>query len=125
MKANITFVSASAGSGKTYRITEIMEEKLTRGACRTGGLVATTFTVKAAQEFRKRVRRRLYDAGQGIGSGSDLNHRHFPCNTLPTINQRAIRSSIGGRQASPKRHPVDASGLCGPGSKPPSPRHRS
>ena len=64
MKTNITFVSASAGSGKTYRITEIIEEKLTRGACRAGGLIATTFTVKAAQELRERVRRRLYDAGQ-------------------------------------------------------------
>lgn len=63
MKANITFISASAGSGKTYRITEIVEERLAQGACRPGGLIATTFTVKAAQELRERVRRRLYDSG--------------------------------------------------------------
>ena len=64
MKTKISFVSASAGSGKTYRITEIIDEKLTQGACRSGGLIATTYTSKAAQELRERVRRRLYDAGQ-------------------------------------------------------------
>ena len=64
MKTKISFVSASAGSGKTYRITEIIDEKLTGGACRSGGLIATTYTSKAAQELRERVRRRLYDAGQ-------------------------------------------------------------
>ena len=64
MKTNITFVSASAGSGKTYRITEIIGERLTRGTCRPSGLIATTYTSKAAQELRERVRRRLYDAGQ-------------------------------------------------------------
>jgi ATP-dependent exoDNAse (exonuclease V) beta subunit len=64
MKTNITFVTASAGSGKTYRVTEIIEDRLAKGDCRPAGLVATTYTVKAAQELRERVRRRLYDAGR-------------------------------------------------------------
>ena len=63
MKTNITFISASAGSGKTHRITEVIEDRLSKGLCRPGGLIATTYTVKAAQELRERVRRRLYNTG--------------------------------------------------------------
>ncbi len=63
MKTNITFISASAGSGKTHRITEVIEDRLSKGLCRPGGLIATTYTVKAAQELRERVRRRLYNSG--------------------------------------------------------------
>ncbi len=63
MKTNITFISASAGSGKTHRITEVIEDQLSKGLCRPGGLVATTYTVRAAQELRERVRRRLYNSG--------------------------------------------------------------
>jgi len=63
MKTNITFISASAGSGKTHRITEVIEDHLSKGTCRPDGLIATTYTVKAAQELRERVRRRLYNSG--------------------------------------------------------------
>ena len=63
MKTNITFISASAGSGKTHRITEVIEDHLSKGSCRPEGLIATTYTVKAAQELRERVRRRLYNSG--------------------------------------------------------------
>jgi ATP-dependent exoDNAse (exonuclease V) beta subunit len=63
VKTNITFISASAGSGKTHRITEVIEDRLSKGLCRPGGLVATTYTVKAAQELRERVRRHLYNSG--------------------------------------------------------------
>ena len=63
MKTNITFISASAGSGKTHRITEVIENHLSKGSCRPDGLIATTYTVKAAQELRERVRRRLYNSG--------------------------------------------------------------
>jgi ATP-dependent helicase/nuclease subunit A len=61
MKTKLTFISASAGSGKTYRVTEIIEERLANGRCRPGGLIATTYTVKAAKELRERLRQRLYD----------------------------------------------------------------
>ena len=63
MKTNITFISASAGSGKTHRITEVIEDHLSKGSCRPDGLIATTYTVKAAQELRERVRRRLFNSG--------------------------------------------------------------
>jgi ATP-dependent exoDNAse (exonuclease V) beta subunit len=60
---SIRFTSAGAGSGKTHRVTEVIEQRLASGACRPAGLIATTFTVKAAQELRERLRRRLYRNG--------------------------------------------------------------
>jgi len=63
VNTNITFISASAGSGKTHRITEVIEDRLSKELCRSGGLIATTYTVKAAQELRERVRRCLYNSG--------------------------------------------------------------
>ncbi|MBM4094582.1 MAG: DNA helicase UvrD, partial [Planctomycetes bacterium] len=63
MTPRITFISASAGSGKTHRVVDTIEERLVSGACRPGGLIATTFTVKAAHELRERVRGRLHHRG--------------------------------------------------------------
>ena len=44
MKANITFISAGAGSGKTHRLTELLHSELTAGGIRSSGVLATTFT---------------------------------------------------------------------------------
>jgi ATP-dependent exoDNAse (exonuclease V) beta subunit len=66
MKARITFISASAGSGKTYRVVEEIHQRLECGVCRPSGLIATTFTVKAAGELKDRLRQKLYGAGQGL-----------------------------------------------------------
>lgn len=64
MKGNPSFASASAGSGKTYHLTATVRDRLVRGVCRPGGLIATTFTVKAAQELRERLRIALDAEGQ-------------------------------------------------------------
>ena len=53
---NITFISAGAGSGKTYRLTEILFKALHGGEARASGVLATTFTKKAASELRERAR---------------------------------------------------------------------
>jgi ATP-dependent exoDNAse (exonuclease V) beta subunit len=53
---NITFISAGAGSGKTYRLTEILFKALHGGEARASGILATTFTKKAASELRERAR---------------------------------------------------------------------
>ena len=66
MKPKITFISASAGSGKTFRVVEEIHRRLTDGNCRPGGLIATTFTVKAAAELKDRLRQKLYVTGQNI-----------------------------------------------------------
>lgn len=66
MKTKITFISASAGTGKTYRVVEEIHRHLAAGDCRPGGLIATTFTVKAAGELKDRLRQKLYGAGHGL-----------------------------------------------------------
>lgn len=63
MKAHITFISAGAGSGKTHRLTEILHRELTGSDVRPSGVIATTFTKKAASELRERVREHLLKQG--------------------------------------------------------------
>ena len=64
MSAHIRFISAGAGSGKTYRITEDLEKMLASGNVRPSGVIATTFTRMAATELRERVRQKLISAGK-------------------------------------------------------------
>jgi len=59
---NIKIISAGAGSGKTFRLTEEMVRLLKEGV-RPNGIIATTFTNKAAAELQERVRVRLLEEG--------------------------------------------------------------
>src|SRR3989339_466905 len=63
MIGKLHFISAGAGSGKTYRLTQILHEKLSNGSIRPSGVIATTFTRKAATELRERVRSHLLEKG--------------------------------------------------------------
>lgn len=63
-KAHITFISAGAGSGKTHRLTTLLHEALTQHSVRPAGVIATTFTRKAAVELRERVRSHLLQQGR-------------------------------------------------------------
>lgn len=60
---NLKLISAGAGSGKTYRLTQEMTELLTNGTARPAGIIATTFTKRAAAELRERVRVKLLREG--------------------------------------------------------------
>lgn len=64
MNAHLTFISAGAGSGKTHRLTEILHRELTGKQVRPSGVIATTFTKKAATELRERVRSHLLKQGE-------------------------------------------------------------
>ena len=59
---NIKIISAGAGSGKTYRLTQEMVTLLRKGT-RASGIIATTFTSKAAAELQERVRTKLLEEG--------------------------------------------------------------
>lgn len=72
MSGKIHFISAGAGSGKTYSLTELLYDKLVAGGVDPAGVIATTFTKKAATELRERVRESLVAKGEfqlanGIG----------------------------------------------------------
>ena len=56
---HVTFISAGAGSGKTYRLIDELEKAVVEDGIAPAGILATTFTVKAATELRERVRDRL------------------------------------------------------------------
>ncbi|MEW6078388.1 MAG: UvrD-helicase domain-containing protein [Thermodesulfobacteriota bacterium] len=56
---NIHIITASAGSGKTYRLSTLLHERITAGSVRPEAVIATTFTRKAAAELSERVRRHL------------------------------------------------------------------
>ncbi len=59
----IKIISAGAGSGKTYRLTKELVSILSEGKVRASGIIATTFTKKAAAELQERVRIGLLEAG--------------------------------------------------------------
>src|SRR5574343_59968 len=64
MMNKIEFISAGAGSGKTYKLTETLAQALESGAARPHAILATTFTVKAATELRERARSWLLENGR-------------------------------------------------------------
>ena len=64
MSTNIRFISAGAGSGKTYRLTQELAVALTEGHAKPDGVIGTTFTNKAANELRERVRQSLIETGR-------------------------------------------------------------
>lgn len=69
---SFTLINASAGSGKTYTLTRLLAERLEEGLD-PSQVIATTFTVKAADELSQRVRSTLLDrqqveAARGIDS---------------------------------------------------------
>ena len=65
---SIQLIRASAGTGKTYRLTERIVEAV-RSGVQPERIMATTFTVKAAAELRTRVREALARQGhQDLGA---------------------------------------------------------
>ncbi len=64
MMKNITYISAGAGSGKTYTLTTRLAELVAKGEVQPENVILTTFTIKAANEFRERAKAELYKLGK-------------------------------------------------------------
>ena len=60
---NTKFVSAGAGSGKTYSLTQEIARMVSEGRCQAEQIILTTFTEAAANELREKVRSTLYSKG--------------------------------------------------------------
>ena len=56
---NITYINAGAGSGKTYRLTEEMVDKVKKGLCTPSQIIASTFTEAAAADLKKNAREKF------------------------------------------------------------------
>jgi ATP-dependent exoDNAse (exonuclease V) beta subunit len=63
---NIRIVTASAGSGKTYKLTSILDDEIAARRVRPEGVVAVTFTKQAAAELVERARSKLLASGRGL-----------------------------------------------------------
>lgn len=61
---NVTYISASAGSGKTFTLTEKLKEAICNNSCKPEEVILTTFTDLAASEFREKAKAKLYEAGK-------------------------------------------------------------
>jgi ATP-dependent helicase/nuclease subunit A len=61
----LSIVTAGAGSGKTWRITQDIKREVLENGVPPAGLLATTFTRKAAAELQLRVQTALIAARQG------------------------------------------------------------
>ncbi|WP_369046804.1 UvrD-helicase domain-containing protein [Sinomonas sp. P10A9] len=91
---NVTMVSASAGTGKTYTLTEKIVARIAAGTP-AEKTMATTFTKKAAGELRERIAARLLDAGQLTRTGGHDGGRPG--------EREGVPSSSGGSRASDLR----------------------
>lgn len=60
---NVNYISAGAGSGKTYTLTQRLAQHIINGDVRPEEVILTTFTDKAAAEFRERAKAVLYEEG--------------------------------------------------------------
>ena len=69
---NITYISASAGSGKTYTLTERLKDVILNGEAAPEQIILTTFTKAAAGEFLERAKARFYQEGK-ISEANQLN----------------------------------------------------
>lgn len=81
---NIRIITASAGSGKTYRLTQELDQAIASGKVRPAGIVATTFTKQAAAELIERARTRLL-----------RNHRAHEAHQLLAARIGTINSICG------------------------------
>lgn len=53
---NVTYINAGAGSGKTYRLTETLTALIKEKKVKPSEVILTTFTTKAANEFKEKPR---------------------------------------------------------------------
>ncbi len=63
---NVTYISAGAGSGKTHKLTDILTELIIGEKGEKvvpEEVILTTFTTKAANEFKEKAKAKLYDCG--------------------------------------------------------------
>ncbi len=60
---NITYINAGAGSGKTYTLTERLASLIEKEHIQPEQVILTTFTTKAAGEFREKAKGMLIERG--------------------------------------------------------------
>lgn len=57
---NVTYINASAGSGKTYTLIDKLTRLISENKVKPEQVILTTFTTKAANEFKEKAKASLY-----------------------------------------------------------------
>ena len=99
----IDVVSASAGTGKTYRLTGDLTRALLEGTARPEGVVAITYTVKAAGELESRIRAKLLEEGRAELAA---RIRDGYIGTIHSVCQRLLREFALEAGISPYLEPI-------------------
>lgn len=84
---NITYINAGAGSGKTYKLTKTLTELIRDGKVKPDQVILTTFTTKAANEFKEKAKAFLFDEGMYDAA---LGLDHAMIGTVHSVCQRLI-----------------------------------
>ena len=63
MIKNVTYISAGAGSGKTHKLTYLLSDLIREGKVAPNEVILTTFTTKAAEDFKERAKDVLFSQG--------------------------------------------------------------
>lgn len=84
---NVTYINAGAGSGKTYRLTETLTELIKTKKVKPEEVILTTFTTKAANEFKEKAKAFLFDEGM-YEEAMQLDHAMI--GTVHSVCQRMI-----------------------------------
>ena len=94
--SQLTIYKASAGSGKTYKLTEEYLHLLFRNPLNYRRILAVTFTNKATAEMKGRILKELYNLAKGINSGyvSSLKKTFKLSESEISIKAQQILSSI-------------------------------
>jgi ATP-dependent exoDNAse (exonuclease V) beta subunit len=72
---NVHIITASAGTGKTTRLAELLDQAISDASARPEAILATTFTRQAAAELQNRARTRLLQNGHGQAAQALLTAR--------------------------------------------------
>jgi ATP-dependent exoDNAse (exonuclease V) beta subunit len=83
---NVTYINAGAGSGKTYTLTKILAEKLSKknAEVKPSQVILTTFTDLAAAEFKEKARQQILATGN-LEVASQMD-----CASIGTVHSVAL-----------------------------------
>lgn len=97
MKDKLTFITASAGSGKTFRLVQEVIDAVRENEASPGKVIATTFTCAAANEMKERLssafhKAKLHDEAAELESDGLISTVHGICFKL--LNRFAFEAGI-------------------------------
>ena len=105
---NIKYISASAGSGKTFTLTETLAEAIRSKKVEPENVILTTYTRAAAAEFKEKAKAKLYE--QGLVFEADRLDQAL-IGTIHSVAENLIQKYWYVLGLSPKINPIEKGDL--------------